>query len=124
MLQSLHSTKLTYLTTLNVCLTLITTGEICRSIAPIAVSGLEKLIVMSYQPRMDLQLNTESLSSGSYEFIKYQKNFQTNLLQIGHQGYLAFLNAHVNIDKIRMYNSKVSSHIKDAVRYLMSKNEL
>jgi hypothetical protein len=98
-------------------------GELL-ALAPIAVSRLEKLIVMSYQPRMDFRLNTENLSSGSYEFIKYQNNFQTTLLQIGHQGYLAFLNAHVNIDKIRMYNSKVSSHIKDAVRYLMSKNEL
>jgi hypothetical protein len=63
-------------------------GELL-AVAPSAVSGLEKLIVMSYQPRMDFRLNTESLSSGSYEFIKYLKNFQTTLLQLGHQGYWA-----------------------------------
>ncbi len=53
----------------------------------------------------------------------HPENFQMTLLQIDHQGYLAFLNAHNNIEKIRMYNSNVSSHnIKDAVRYLMSRN--
>jgi hypothetical protein len=73
---------------------------------------------------MDFRLHTESVSSGRYEFIKlHLKNFQTTLLQIGHQGYSALLNAHVNIDKIRMYNLKVSSHIKNTVRYLMSRND-
>jgi hypothetical protein len=72
---------------------------------------------------MDFRLHIESVSSSKYEFIKYLKNFQTTLFQIGHQGYSALLKAHVNIDNIRMYNSKVSSHIRDAVRYLMSRND-
>ncbi len=72
---------------------------------------------------MDFRLHIESVSSSKYEFIKLFEEFQTTLFQIGHQGYSALLKAHVNIDNIRMYNSKVSIHIKDAVRYLMSRND-
>jgi hypothetical protein len=90
--------------------------------APVAISVLGKLIIMSTQ-RMDFPIDV-NLPTGGFKHIKYPKSFRTTLLQISHSGYLAFLKAHTNMDKIRMYNSNVPSHIKDATRYLMSKQEL
>ncbi|XP_046634559.1 uncharacterized protein LOC124313793 [Daphnia pulicaria] len=90
--------------------------------APIAISVLGQLILMSNK-RLDFPID-ENLPTGGFKFIKYPKSFRTTLLQISHGGYLAFLKAHTNMDKIRMYNSNVPSHIKDATRYLMSKQEL
>ncbi|EFX85171.1 hypothetical protein DAPPUDRAFT_46086, partial [Daphnia pulex] len=90
--------------------------------APIAISVLGQLILMSTQ-RMDFPIDA-NLPTGGFKFIKYPKSFRTTLLQISHSGYLAFLKAHTNMDKIRMYNSNVPSHIKDATRYLLSKQEL
>jgi hypothetical protein len=98
-------------------------GELL-AVAPRAISGLERLIARSHHPKMDFPIDDKVTPIGGFKHIKYPKSFQTTLLQIGHQGYLALLKAHINIDKIRMYNSNVSGHIKDAVRYLMSQNEL
>jgi hypothetical protein len=89
--------------------------------APITISVLGQLILMSNQ-RMDFPINVNS-PPGGFKNIKYPKSFRTTLLQISHDGYLAFLKAHTNMDKIRMYNSNVPSHIKDATRYLMSRKE-
>ncbi len=92
--------------------------------APNAVAMLEKLIVMYFISRewiFDSTLKVYLLANTNSS--SYLKNFQTNLLQIGHQGYSALLNANVNIDKIWMYDLKVSSHIKNAVRYPMSRND-
>ncbi len=96
-------------------------GELL-AFAPYAISGLERLIVMSHQ-RLDFPIGRNDKATSGLHHIKDPESFRTTLLQIGHQGYLALLNAHINIDKIRNYNSKVSSHIKDAVRYLMSRND-
>jgi hypothetical protein len=69
--------------------------------APNAVAMLEKLIVMYFISRewiFDSTLKVYLLANTNSS--SYLKNFQTNLLQIGHQGYSALLNANVNIDKI------------------------
>ena len=90
--------------------------------APIAISTLGQLIMMSTQIT-DFPIDVH-LPTGGYTYIKYPKSFRTTLLQISHQGYLAFLKAHTNMDMIRMHNSNVPGHIKDATRYLISRNEV
>ena len=91
--------------------------------APVAISTLGQLIIMSTQ-RMDFRIDVNLPPGGfKYLYIKYPKSFRTTLLQISHQGYLAFLKAHTNMDMIRMYSSNTPTHINDATRYLMSRNE-
>jgi tetratricopeptide (TPR) repeat protein len=90
--------------------------------APIAISVLGQLILMSNH-RLDFPID-KNMPTGGFKHIKYPKSFRTTLLQISHDGYLAFLKAHNNMGKIRTYNANVPSHIKDATRYLMSKQEL
>jgi hypothetical protein len=89
--------------------------------APVAISTLGHLIIMSTQ-RLDFPINI-NVPTGGFKHIKYPTSFRTTLLQISHQGYLAFLKAHTNMDKIRMYSSNTPTHIKDATRYLMTRDE-
>jgi hypothetical protein len=90
--------------------------------APVAISTLGQLIIMSTQ-RLDFPIDT-NVPTGGFKHIKYPKSFRTTLLQISHDGYLAFRKAHVNMERISMYSSNTPTHIKDATRYLMTRNEI
>ena len=89
--------------------------------APLAISILGHLILMSNQ-RLDFPIDANPPKTG-FKHIENPKSFRSTLLQISHSGYLAFFKAHTNMDEIRMHNSAVPVHIKNAVRYLVSKNE-
>ncbi len=94
-------------------------GELLDS-TPFAISVLGKLIVMSHQ-----KINFP-FSPNLMVFPKkfnYPKSYRSSLLQLSRQGNLAFLKAHENIEKIRVYNSNVSNHIKGLSRLIMSRNE-
>lgn len=88
--------------------------------APLTIGILGQLIIMANQ-KLDVPLNVYN-PDRVYHHIKYPKSFRTTLLQISQQGHQALLNAHTKMDAIRMKNRAVPGDIKDAIKYLVSKN--
>ena len=90
--------------------------------APVAISILGQLILMSNQV-FDFSIDNPP-PARSFQHIKYPHSFRATLLQISHSGYMAFRKAHNNMNEIRIQNEAAPSLIKDAVRYLLSKNQI
>ena len=93
-------------------------GELLES-APFAIYGLGKMLILSNQKK-DFPVDNINFKMFPKKF-NYPKSIRSSLLQISRQGNLAFLKAQKNMEKIRMYNSNVSSNFKEVTRYLMSK---
>ena len=91
--------------------------------APLAISVLGKLIVMSHQKMYVPSPHSFFISPNKFN---YPKSFRNSLVQMSRQGNLVFRKAHTNMEKIRVYNSNsnvsilLSRHIKSLYWLLMS----
>ena len=88
--------------------------------APVAISILGQLILMSTQVR-DFRIDNPPPIPG-FKLVKYPNSFRATLVQISQSGHSAFRKAHTNMDEIRVLYDTVPSRVKDVVRYLLSKN--
>ena len=88
--------------------------------APLSIAILGDLMVVGSQ-FLDTNIDDE-VPTGGFQYIKWPKSFTATLLQIGHEGYDAFLKAHTNMDKIRLYSLNVPSYMREATKIIVSKN--
>jgi hypothetical protein len=92
--------------------------------APLAISVLGKLVVLTDQHRHHSHNKSSHPRNKLLAFYNYPKSIRNTFIQITRQGNLAFLKAHRNMENIRSRNTNVlSRYIKDTARYLMSRNQ-
>lgn len=81
--------------------------------APAVVAILGSLMVAS--TRADFSLE-RSKPIGGFKYITNPSSFRATLVQISNEGWDAFHEAHVNMDKIQLYMEQVPNRIKSALR--------
>jgi len=60
---------------------------------------------------------------GGFKHVKYPNSFQASLVQVSNAGHKAFLKAHVNMDKIRLYTLNVPGYMEDIFEILESQED-
>lgn len=60
---------------------------------------------------------------GGFKHVKYPNSFQASLVQISNTGHGAYLKAHVNMDKIRLYTLNVPGYMEDIIEMLESQDD-
>ena len=84
-------------------------GEVLSE-APLAIATLSSLIVKGNQA-FDTNID-HNVPEGGFKFIKWPKSFVSSLAQVGHEGSLAFLKAHTNMNKIRLNSRNIPKLMK------------
>ena len=85
--------------------------------APLAISLLGELILVS--SKIDFSLEEKPPKDG-FKFLNHPESFRTCLVQVSNDGWSAFNQAHTNMDQIRLYSSNVETHVRNAVKFLMT----
>jgi hypothetical protein len=88
--------------------------------APISIAILGELVFIS--SGTDFSINKNSPKDG-YKFIRYPESFRASLMQVTNSGWVAFNEAHKNMDQIRLHSGSVGGYVKMAIKILMQEDD-
>ncbi|XP_051784940.1 uncharacterized protein LOC114653829 isoform X8 [Erpetoichthys calabaricus] len=86
---------------------------------PLSIAILGELVFISSND--DFSIN-KSPPIGGFKYIRYPDSFRACLMQVSNNGWVAFNEAHKNMDQIRLHSGNVPSYMKMAVKTLMQGN--
>uniref|UniRef100_A0A8C4S0G5 Uncharacterized protein n=1 Tax=Erpetoichthys calabaricus TaxID=27687 RepID=A0A8C4S0G5_ERPCA len=86
---------------------------------PLSIAILGELVYIS--SKGDFSINKNPPEKG-YEYIRHPESFRACLMQVTNSGWLAFNEAHKNMDQIRLHSGTVPLYLKMAVRTLLQNN--
>ncbi|KAF7236220.1 ATP synthase epsilon chain, chloroplastic [Varanus komodoensis] len=90
--------------------------------APISIAILGELIFIS-TGQGDFSIN-KLPPLGGFQHLKYPESFKASLCQVSNRGWIAFNEAHVNMDQIRLLASGIPGQMKTIVRTLIQEAEV
>ncbi|XP_039609853.1 uncharacterized protein LOC120529784 [Polypterus senegalus] len=86
---------------------------------PLSIAILGELVFIS--SRDDFSINKNAPKDG-FKYIRYPESFRACLMQVTNSGWMAFNEAHKNMDKIRLHSANVPNYMKMAVKTLLQDN--
>ena len=84
--------------------------------APTSIAILGQL--MAIASKTDFSLNENPPENG-FKFVKIPTSFRASLIQLGNSGCTAFITAHKNMDKIKLYTVQFQENVRNAVNILL-----
>ncbi|XP_051784936.1 uncharacterized protein LOC114653829 isoform X4 [Erpetoichthys calabaricus] len=86
---------------------------------PLSIAILGELVFISSNDDFSINKNPPK---GGFKYIRYPDSFRACLMQVSNNGWMAFNEAHKNMDQIRLHSDNVPSYMKMAVKTLMQGN--
>ncbi|XP_058861909.1 uncharacterized protein LOC117398360 [Acipenser ruthenus] len=86
---------------------------------PLSIAILGELVFIS--SNTDFSINKNPPKDG-FKYIKYPNSFRASLMQVTNSGWIAFNEAHKNMDQIRLHSNNVPSYMKMTVKTLLQDN--
>ncbi|KAM9434658.1 uncharacterized protein Hap1MRO34_002427 isoform 1-T2 [Clarias gariepinus] len=88
--------------------------------APLSIAILGELVFISSSADFSINKNPPK---GGYNYIRYPDSFRACLMQVCNSGWVAFNEAHKNMDQIRLHTMVVPDYMKTAVKILFQDND-
>ncbi|XP_039609861.1 uncharacterized protein LOC120529791 [Polypterus senegalus] len=86
---------------------------------PLSIAILGELVFISSKDDFSINKNPPI---GGFKYIRNSDSFRACLMQVTNNGWVAFNEAHKNMDQIRLHSGNVPSYMKMAVKTLMQGN--
>ncbi|XP_039610138.1 uncharacterized protein LOC120530049 [Polypterus senegalus] len=86
---------------------------------PLSIAILGELVFISSNDDFSINKNPPK---GGFKYIRYPDSFRACLMQVSNNGWVAFNEAHKNMDQIRLHSGNVPNYMKMAVKTLMQSN--
>lgn len=84
--------------------------------APMCICLLGELMAISTKADFTLEKNPPK---DGFKLMKWPNSFRASLTQVVNSGWVAFNEAHKNMDQIRLMSANVPKHLKDAIKILL-----
>ncbi|XP_028660216.2 uncharacterized protein LOC114653834 [Erpetoichthys calabaricus] len=86
---------------------------------PLSIAILGELVFISSKD--DFSINKNPPKDG-FKYIRYPESFRACLMQVTNSGWLAFNEAHKNMDQIRLHSFNIPGYVKMTVKTLLQDN--
>ncbi|KAK6466264.1 hypothetical protein HHUSO_G36553 [Huso huso] len=87
---------------------------------PLSIAILGELVFIS--SNSDFSINQKPPKDG-FKYIRYPDSFRACLMQVSNSGWVAFNEAHTNMDQIRLHSHNVPNYMKMTVNTLLQDND-